>query len=89
MPQWLKRHRAVLMTNSPTPSQLSDFMLTLVNDGHFSEETLRECLAQAKKIDIDFVRYLVDYKSFSPKTLAQTFAKAFHLPLFDLFSFRF
>lgn len=77
------------MTNSPSPSQLSDFMLTLVNDGHFSEETLRECLAQAKKIDIDFVRYLIDYKSFSPKTLAQTFAKAFKLPLFDLFSFRF
>ncbi|WP_092748689.1 type IV-A pilus assembly ATPase PilB [Acinetobacter boissieri] len=77
------------MTNSPIPSQLSGFMLTLVNDGHFSEETLRECLAQAKKIDIDFVRYLVDYKSFSPKTLAQTFAKAFNLPLFDLFSFRF
>ncbi|MBF7686296.1 type IV-A pilus assembly ATPase PilB [Acinetobacter sp. B10A] len=77
------------MTNSSTPTQLTGFMLTLVNDGHFSEEALRECLAQAQKIDIDFVRYLLDYKSFSPKTLAQSFSKSFNLPLFDLFSFRF
>lgn len=64
-------------------------MLCLVNDGHFSEETIREYLAESQRIDIDLPKYLIEYKSFSPKALAQTFAKSFNLPLFDLFSFRF
>src|SRR3569623_740239 len=74
----------VSATGTDTSSRLSGLARKLIADGLLSEEQARQANEEALKNKVSFVAQLVDSKTLDAYTIAETGAREFGIPLFDI-----
>lgn len=75
------------MANAPTPNKLSGLARTLIQEKLLSEDEANAIQAQANSVKNPFITQLISSRKLSAQIIAETSAKAFGFPYFNLDAF--
>jgi type IV pilus assembly protein PilB len=75
------------MANAPTPNKLSGLARTLIQEKLLSEDEANAIQAQANSVKNPFISQLISSRKLSAQIIAETSAKAFGFPYFNLDAF--
>ncbi|MDI1300152.1 type IV-A pilus assembly ATPase PilB [Methylotenera sp.] len=75
------------MANAPTPNKLSGLARTLIQEKLLSEDEANAIQAQANSVKNPFISQLITSRKLTAQIIAETSAKAFGFPYFNLDAF--
>jgi type IV pilus assembly protein PilB len=75
------------MVNAPTPNKLSGLARTLIQEKLLSEDEANAIQAQANSVKNPFITQLITSRKLTAQIIAETSAKAFGFPYFNLDAF--